>query len=167
MCLPPLKAGFIVCVHRSSTWAATPHSAPWRCHCGCAPALRPRCWLGLLRVCVCVCVCVCVWQKTRRLAPGPATQPLHPEHTLSVFSGSRFPCWELSQLGAQGHTPKGSWKKMSQHCSGHTLNEGSRLVLPAGLRVHCPVQSWACPPAPPSLPPSCTLTQQEPGASSV
>ena len=116
---------------------------------------------------VCVCVCVCVWQKTRRLAPGPATQPLHPEHTLSVFSGSRFPCWELSELGAQGHTPKGSWKKRSQLCSGHTLNEGSRLVLPVGLRVHCPVQSWACPPAPPSLPPSCTLTQQEPGASSV
>ena len=62
---------------------------------------------------VCVWVSVCVWLKTHRLAPGPATQPSH-LHTHKVPSqGSRFPCWELSQLGAQGHTPKGCRKKRS------------------------------------------------------
>lgn len=112
-----------------------------------------------------VCVCVWMWPKTHRRAPDPATQPSHLHTHKAPSQGSRFPCWELSQLGVQGHTPKGCRKKRSLGLWWTHLERGSSSLRAPMCTDLC--GPGLAPPAPPSLPPSCILTQQEPGASSI
>lgn len=111
------------------------------------------------------CVCVWMWPKTHRRAPDPATQPSHLHTHKAPSQGSRFPCWELSQLGVQGHTPKGCRKKRSLGLWWTHLERGSSSLRAPMCTDLC--GPGLAPPAPPSLPPSCILTQQEPGASSI
>ena len=51
---------------------------------GRAPAQRPRCWLGLLRVCVSECVCVA---ENTQAGPRPCHTTFPSAHTQSAFTG--------------------------------------------------------------------------------